>query len=156
MKKIIYAFFLIYSLGTLNSAGIAQQENDEIQVQEALTRFLVAYNYLDWEEFQNSFTENATIFGSRWVYAGRNDLQNSMFFELFSRRDEVPGEPPYLNLTPLDLEIEVFGNTALVTFNLSTGDSETLAQRSLFYIIENGVWKIHHVHASEVGDSGAG
>src|SRR5262245_22595923 len=43
------------------AAGAAQQ-NQEAQVRAALTRFIEAFNNLDWEAFRGSLAADATLF----------------------------------------------------------------------------------------------
>jgi ketosteroid isomerase-like protein len=149
MKRVIA--LLVVTCPLLLGTKVVFGQNDEEQIQEALSAFLDAFNNLDWERFQATFTDDATIFLFDWQTAGRRDLQSSGFSVMEERRAMAAqrGSPPYLNLMPRDLLIEVFGDAALVTFHLGiVGSQSTLNQRTLLLVREENTWKIHHLHAS--------
>ncbi len=57
--------------------------------------------------------------------------------------------PPYMDIQPKDLRIQVFGNTAIATFHL--GDRAGLLNRRTIVLNKTEAgWKIVHLHASEV------
>jgi hypothetical protein len=62
-------------------------------------------------------------------------------------RASRPG-PPYVRLEPRDLAIELFGDAALATFHLENGPS--LSRRTFVLARRDGVWRIVHLHASNV------
>ncbi len=65
---------------------------------------------------------------------------------LVERSRQTGGSPPYRDLTPRDLLIQVEGPVALCTFHLETATS--LARRTIVLVERGGVWKILHIHAS--------
>ncbi|MGB2790880.1 MAG: nuclear transport factor 2 family protein, partial [Dokdonella sp.] len=67
------------------------------------------------------------------------------FFE--EVRANRPG-PPYLNLLPQDLQVQTFGDTALVTFMLTK--ERRISRRSLLFVKEASEWKLVHMHASNL------
>ena len=57
-------------------------------------------------------------------------------------------ERPYLDIQPVDLEVQLFGHAALVTFHLVGG--ERLGRRTFVLALIDDAWKIVHLHASNV------
>jgi len=53
-----------------------------------------------------------------------------------------------MTLEPRDLEVQMFADAALVTFHLENGRS--LSRRTFVLSKESGLWKIVHLHASNV------
>ncbi len=59
--------------------------------------------------------------------------------------------PPYIDIQPKDLRIQVFGNTAIATFHLDDRDGAGLLNRRTIVLNKTEAgWKIVHLHASEV------
>ncbi len=56
--------------------------------------------------------------------------------------------PPYLNLVPLDVAIEVWQDVALVTFHLDR--PPTMGRRTLVFQRQGQRWRIVHLHASGI------
>jgi SnoaL-like protein len=110
------------------SGGDAMTSPDSVAVGAAVTRFLTAFENLDWETFRACFDDSATV---------------------FYPTPEPP--PPFHRLEPEHLAIDCVGSTiAVVTFQLR--NSERLARRTLvFQKTEPGGWRIVHLHASNVG-----
>jgi ketosteroid isomerase-like protein len=126
---------------------------DVADVHTALTRFLVAFENLDWGAFRECFDDQATVFfpspepGER---AEGRAAYEARFRHVFDeiRRTE-PSGPPFQTLEPQDLRIEVLGpNGALVTFHLR--NAERLARRTVVFRKADGRWRIFHLHASNV------
>jgi hypothetical protein len=53
-----------------------------------------------------------------------------------------------MQLDPGDVKIQVFQDLAVVSFHLLTDDR--LGRRTFVFVKRNGVWKIIHLHASNV------
>ncbi len=62
------------------------QKNDSIQVLQAATEFVNAFNTFNWDKFRNSFTEDATMFHPFWEQAkrrtGRKEIEDT-WLEVF-------------------------------------------------------------------------
>jgi len=84
------------------------------------------------------------------------DVVASFFQNFFQQIRSVKEEPPYLNIEPEDLRIEMVDNAAVVTFHLN-GD-EALGRRTLVFGRDDteGTWKIVHLHASHQKEPGPG
>jgi ketosteroid isomerase-like protein len=127
---------------------------EEPAIRAFLTEFISAFDNLEWDKFRNSFTDDATVFYPRGV-ANRADgrAQYEAHFRLvFEQIRAGRSSGPYMDLQPRDLEVQIIGSTAIVTFQLDDRpgfvNRRTLVLRKL-----GGVWKIAHLHASEVGVS---
>ena len=129
-------------------------ENAADEVRRTLTRFLTAFENLDWEAFRNCFADDATVYfpSQRANRAtGRAEIETT-FRQVFERIRATKISPPYLNLEPLDLDIQVFGDTAVATFQLHDLP-DTIGRRTVVLEKRAGEWKIVHLHASNVEKS---
>jgi hypothetical protein len=76
-------------------------ERDD-QLMAVLSKFVRAFNNLNWNEFIECFTNDATVFMAYPPVATRTSVVGA-FLPLFERASALPG-PPYLNIAPEDLE----------------------------------------------------
>ncbi len=141
---------LVHGLSAQASASAAQ----EPVIRAFLAEFISAFDNLEWDKFRNSFTDDATVFYPRGV-ANRADgrAQYEAHFRLvFEQIRAGTTSGPYMDLQPRDLQVQIIGATAIVTFQLDDRpgfiNRRTLVLRKL-----GGVWKITHLHASEVAVS---
>ena len=75
----------------------------------------------------------------------------AMWRQVFSAVRERSGRnaPPYQNIQPQDLLIEMAGDSAaVVTFHL--GDDSRVSRRTLVWKKTSDGWKIVHLHASAI------
>ncbi len=123
-------------------------------IRSAAERFLRALDDLDWEPFRASWASTATAFFPFGDTPERLTGQVAVegrwrrFFE--EARARRPG-PPYLNLKPLDIRTERYGDVGLVTFTLELtigGRQLPLQRRTLLFVREHDAWKLTHMHAS--------
>jgi ketosteroid isomerase-like protein len=124
------------------------------EVRRTLTRFLTAFENLDWEPFRNCFADDATVYfpSQRANRAtGRAEIE-ATFRQVFERIRATKSSPPYLNLEPVDLDIQVFGDTAVATFHLYDVPN-TIGRRTVVLEKRADEWKIVHLHASNVEKS---
>jgi len=124
-------------------------EADTAMVREALEEFLTAFENLHWERFRRCFASDATVFFPQNLHPHRVDGTmevETAFKNIFDEtRTRVPG-PPYLNLVPHDMNIQVWQDVALVTFHLDRPSS--LGRRTLVLHRQAQQWQIVHLHAS--------
>jgi ketosteroid isomerase-like protein len=137
------------------AAGTKEEASavDAADVRTALTRFLVAFENLDWEAFRASFDDRATVFFPSPEPPERVDGRSAYearFRQVFDEiRRGAPAGPPFQRLDPEDLHIQQLGReAALVTFHLR--NAERLARRTIVFQKTNGGWRIIHLHASNV------
>jgi len=125
------------------------QSNDSLAVQLSVKKFVEAFNTLQWEPFKNSFTDDATIFFPDWEDAPRKvgikEIEKT-WLEIFPEFKDLANTLK-LDITPRDMLIQLYGQTAVVTFHLGTGE-KYLARRTLVMAKIKKEWKIAHLHAS--------
>ena len=136
------------------SAAASASTRGAGNVEAAVTEFVQAFTTLDEARFDRAWTEDATLFfpmpvpgqgGGR--FTGKEQVL-SVFHRFFaSVRARRPG-PDYLKIEPEDLHIQNYGDAAIVTFQL-TGD-QGVARRTLVMRQEKGVWRVAHMHASNM------
>jgi SnoaL-like protein len=136
------------------SASQATVSEDLVGIHAAAERFLRALDNLDWEPFRASWTSTPTVFFPFGDTPERVTGQAAVegrwrrFFE--EARARRPG-PPYLDLKPLDIQVERYGDAGLVTFTLQLtvgGRRLPLQRRTLLFVREHDAWKLAHMHAS--------
>ena len=123
-------------------------------VEAALSKFVAAFENLDWAIFHGCFSANATIFHPAAPNIRRIDSPTEFdkaWLGVFERIKNNSGRtaPPYMKLNTADMRIERLGpNVALVTFHLV--DPGTIGRRTLVFQRIDGAWKIVHIHASNL------
>ena len=131
----------------------AQTKSDEAQseVRATLAKFVRAFDDLDWETFRLSFSNDATVFYPR-AFPQRATGRKA-FEETFKRVfDQIRGDktkPPYMDIQPRNLAIQMFGDVAVATFDLDDRPA-MLNRRTIVLYKRQAEWKIVHIHASEV------
>lgn len=127
---------------------------DSAAVADALSRFLTAFENLDWPPFRAAFSDSATVFHPAPEMAERVTGPrgiDSTFRAVFAGvRAHASGGPPYHRLVPGDLRIQPLSAAlVLVTFHLR--NAERLARRTVIFRQEDAGWRILHLHASNIG-----
>ncbi len=152
MRFVCYALaVLCLVLAPARAVAADAHTKDAADVRLALTRFLTAFENLEWETFRSSFDDNVTVFFPTpeppLRFDGRAAVE-AHFQEVFKAiRASTPGGPPYQQLRPKDLRIDIIGReVALVTFHLE--NAERIARRTIVFKRTAGVWRIVHLHAS--------
>ena len=127
----------------------------EKDVRETLSKFIVAFDNLDWEQFRSFFSDDATVFYPRGVAkraAGRAELEEN-FKRVFDGIRGMQTRPPYMQIEPRDLQIQMFEDMAIATFHLDDRPGMLNRRTIVLRKMPNG-WKIVHLHASEVAVPG--
>jgi ketosteroid isomerase-like protein len=129
----------------------AQPGSEESQVRETLSRFVRAFDDLDWETFRLAFDDDATVFYPRAFperATGRAEFEKT-FKAVFAQIRGSRTSPPYMDIQPREMKIQLFGNLAIATFHLE--DKAGFVNRRTIVLNKNEHgWKIVHLHASEV------
>lgn len=126
-----------------------ERANDEVR--RTLTKFLTAFANLDSEAFRSFFADDATVYfpSQRANRAtGRAEIETT-FRQVFERIRATKSAPPYLNLEPADLDVQLFRDTAVATFHLHDMPN-VIGRRTVVLEKRAGEWKIVHLHASNV------
>ena len=118
-------------------------------VAQTLIAYLATLNDADWDGFRAYFTDDATCFSPWAAFAGRatgREAVEAAFQPSFARwRSTLPG-PPFLQIEPDDLWVQMIDDVAVVTFH--THDEDALGRRTLVLRHGDDGWKIVHLHAS--------
>jgi ketosteroid isomerase-like protein len=141
-------------MATLALPGFARarsRSTDEIEVQKTLSRFIQAFDDLDWERFRGFFADDATVFFPR-EFPHRADGREAFeqtFQKVFERIRAGRTKGPYMDMHPIDLKIQIAGDVAIATFHLDDRPG-FLNRRTIVLQKRADGWKIIHLHASEV------
>ena len=142
--------FIVLSGGAVAQQPSSTDSNAEEQVQQVAEAFIHAFNNLDWDAFRTSFSDDATVFfpmpGLARRATGRSEVEGS-FRSVFDEVRRRRTGPPYLNIDPKDMHIQILQDAAVVTFHLE--GSELLNRRTVVFQKREGRWLIVHLHASE-------
>jgi uncharacterized protein len=137
-----------------NTSTQVQATSREAEVRDALANFIQAFNNLDWEAFRLAFADSATVFYPRAFperASGRTEFEKT-FKTVFEQIRAGRTAPPYMDLQPKDLAIQMFGDIAIASFHLD--DRPGFLNRRTIVLNNTATgWKIVHLHASEVANS---
>lgn len=148
MRSLLSAFTVAL---LLYSTAATAQTNDSLAVLKAAENFVAAFNQFKWEAFRSSFTKDATMFHPVWEQGkrrvGKQEIE-ATWIEVFPEFIDSSNTAT-LKISPKDLHIQIYGNTAIVTFHLGDGITR-LSRRTLVMVKQKNDWKIAHLHASFV------
>lgn len=142
--KLSLILLCLYSCITLKA-----NNKDSIAVAKATKTFVTAFNTLDWPTFKAYFMQDATIFYPTWYQSNRvtEQIDIEVAWTNIFPEFEDPNNQRILKIDPKDLHIQLYGQTAIVTFHLGK-EVNNLSRRTLVMIKEKKRWKIAHLHAS--------
>ena len=139
--------------------GIARAQDhtsSNSEIEQALSRFLTAFNNLDWPVFRDCFSTSPTVFFPlpqvvRRVEGEEFDKVWQRFFDQARKRAVGGGKttPPFLDIRPKDMRIDRLDDqVAVVTFHLNA--EPKLNRRTIVLQKFPAGWKIVHLHASYI------
>jgi len=138
-------------LSLLINFSLKAQNKDSIAVIKSVNNFVTAFNNFNWAAFRESFTDDATIFYPFWNQArriqGRQEIETA-WLTIFPEFGDT-NNTRKLQISPKDIDIQLYRQTAIVTFHLGDGVN-TLSRRTLIMVKKKRSWKIAHLHASSV------
>lgn len=142
---------LLLSFYLLTGIDLNAQNKDSVAVMQSTTDFVTAFNNLDWATFRASFTDDVTIYSPFWNQASRIEGRQEVeaFWLTIFPEFEDPENTRKLRISPRDIKIQLYGQTAIVTFHLGDGVNR-ISRRTLVMIKEMDNWKIAHLHASSI------
>lgn len=144
----------------LTAAPVAAAgENDAASAEAALRAFLRSFANCDLPAMEAAFAPDATSFDGLTASAGgalpgRTSLKRAAGMPAGMRRvaerykQERPGPPYHRPDLIQDLLVQVAGDMALCTFHFDNPDR--LGRRSIVLVRREGVWRILHIHASNL------
>jgi ketosteroid isomerase-like protein len=146
-----FASAILFLLLVPSSLTHAKPTSPEAQVRDTLANFIHAFDNLDWDAFRLSFSDDATVFYPRGFPQranGRAEFEKN-FRIVFTQIRGSQTKPPYMDIQPRDLHIQLLGDVAIATFQLD--DRASFLNRRTIVLKETAAgWKIVHLHASEV------
>lgn len=148
MNRVILGLTALLAL-TSTPARAQEPDSTRAEVPRAAEAFVDAFNDLDWDRFQDAWSEDASAFFPMPEYPARlngRDTIVTAFKSIFADFPDRFEGPPYLSIDPVDLRIDVVGTAAVVTFHL--GDEPPRSRRTLVFVQEGDAWRIAHLHAS--------
>ncbi len=143
---LLVVFLAAASWGAVPSGKVS---SEEAAVQKTVDALVETLNTADIDAFSALFAPDATVFFPLAPVLGLLDgkAEIAKVFKIFFesvRKDG--GGPRYMELKPEGLKIQLYGDTALVTFHF-TGRT-MYSRRTLVLRHEAGKWMIVHMHAS--------
>src|SRR5215813_5314535 len=108
------------------------ETRSEMEVRQAAEGFVEFLNNLDWEKLRLCFAEDATMFFPSAGLGLRVNGRNEIIALLKSSYENVVKQksgPPYLNIRPKEVKIQMLVDAAIVTFHRD--DDNTLSRRTL-------------------------
>jgi hypothetical protein len=134
-----------------NAAPPQEGPAEKAAVQKVVDGFIESLNAADVDSFISFFAPDATLFFPMSSLPLRLEDRQQIatafgaFFEAVRRQQ--PG-PPFMNLIPVGMRMQLFGSVAVVTFHLNGEDM--LGRRTLVLQRRSGRWLIVHLHASSL------
>jgi ketosteroid isomerase-like protein len=144
----VTSFFLMISCSLLAQTRPTTAQSE---VDDALAKFVRAFDNLDWDTFRLAFSDDATVFYPRAFPEranGRTEFEKA-FKIVFDQIRSGKNKPPYMDTQPKDVKIQLFGDIAIATFHLDD-KAGFLNRRTVVLKKTQADWKIVHLHASEV------
>lgn len=142
---------VISVVALVSAAGaVAQTRVDDVE--QVIEAFLIPFSNRDISAFVGFFADDATMFlppsaigAPTGRIQGKQDIARE--FEALYKRVGVAPRGRTATIRPLDLNVQRFGDVAVVTFHLGT---ESARGRRTFVLRQTGsTWKIAHLHASD-------
>ena len=149
MKSLVPLSLLLLVLG---HPCVSQTESaTDAEPRQMLARWIQAFDNLDWDQFREGFDDNATVFYPRAVprrVDGRAPFEEHFRHVFAGIREEKSG-PPYMDIQPRDLNIQMLGDVAIATFHLDDRPG-LLNRRTIVLHNTPAGWKTVRLHAAEV------
>jgi ketosteroid isomerase-like protein len=138
----------------VSTASVRVEPPDEIRA--FLDRFVTAFDNLDWPVFIGMFDDDATIFYPSPPNApiratGRREFE-AAWRRVFQGIRGSRTTAPFMELRPERVHVQMLTGAAVVTFELHDVPGQT-GRRTLILRRHHDVWRIAHLHASNVPTS---
>jgi uncharacterized protein (TIGR02246 family) len=138
MKRLLVLFVLFI-------AACASSTQSDAPVRAAMAGFMDALNSLDADRMAAYFADDVTAFVPI-AQADRVNGKAAVVAVFRSYAETTKKSISRTNIIPEDLRVDLYGDTAIVTFNVRNPSST--ARRTWVFRQMNGKWLITHFHAS--------
>lgn len=130
--------------------------SDSIAVVKTIDGFVEAFTTLDWPKFSACFEQDATAFfppsAKTPARANNKGEIEQVFRSVFENARKGKSGPPYLEIQPKDVRVQLMTSIAIVTFHLN--DPGFFGRRTVVLRKnKSGKWGIIHLHASAIADN---
>ncbi len=138
------------SLQFLVALSLAAAPVPSPSAEAAASAFLESFKMMDERSFDSFFDPQVTMFFPDGPFPDTRVEGREAVLAAFHRLFAMVRERgrTQLNVNPLERRIQLYGDTAVVSFQLE--DVETLGRRSIILRNTAGGWRIVHFHASTV------
>ncbi|HVN75466.1 MAG TPA: nuclear transport factor 2 family protein [Thermoanaerobaculaceae bacterium] len=122
---------------------------DVAAVATVIGGFMDALNNADIGKFSEFFAPDATMFfplAPLYLRLENKEQIVKVFTVFFESVRKGKSGPNYMNLSPEDLRIQMYGDTAVATFHFKGTDQ--ISRRTVVLAREKGKWLVVHLHAS--------
>ena len=140
---------LAIAAATGPAAAAEPSKADAASIQAAVDAFMDALDTADIERFSALFAPDATAFfplAPLYTRLENKDQITKVFTVFFASVRKGKTGPRFMNLVPQGQKVQLYGDTAVVTFHFEGPD--LIARRTLVLRREGGNWLIVHMHAS--------
>ncbi|MDD5564437.1 MAG: nuclear transport factor 2 family protein [Thermoanaerobaculaceae bacterium] len=144
---------LVMALAIVATAGPAAaaepSKAEAAPIQAVVDAFMEALDTANIEKFSALFAPDATAFfplAPLYTRLENKDQITKVFTVFFESVRKGKTGPRYMNLVPQGQKIQLYGDTAVVTFHFEGPD--LIARRTLVLRRVGGKWLIVHMHAS--------
>jgi ketosteroid isomerase-like protein len=130
------------------TAPPVSRAGDEAAVRAAMSGFMDELNALDVDRMSAFFADDITGFVPL-AQADRVEGREAMtrIFRNFVARTKPT--TPRLNIVPEDMEVQVSGYLAFVSFNVREKSPDITRRRTFIFVRSGERWLIRHAHASD-------
>lgn len=118
---------------------------------ETVNAFVNALMNADDDAVMSTFADDATVFMPMPAIPRRLEGKAAIceaFAGMLAAVRSPSKQPPYFRLQPLDVQTQMFGDTAVVTMHLES--PAAFSRRTFVLARREGRWLITHLHASNI------
>jgi ketosteroid isomerase-like protein len=128
----------------------AHEGSDADDVKQIIDTFLTTMSGADATRLGEMFADDATVFYPSLPFpmhriVGRSDIEAAWRAGFSSIPNR--GAAPARRIQPKRVQIQTYGDTAIVTFELDGGPPR-VGRRTFVLVRQRAAWKIAHLHAS--------
>jgi uncharacterized protein (TIGR02246 family) len=143
------ALLVIAAALSAGPAAAGPSKADLASIQAVVDTFVEALDTADIGRFSALFAPDATAFfplAPLYTRLEDKDQITKVFTAFFAGVRKGKTGPRYMNLVPQGQKVQLYGDTAVVTFHFEGPD--LIARRTLVLRREGDAWLIVHMHAS--------